>query len=141
MSKLPGASLLTAELRLELDQISAVVSNHPDEMYRDKYNPDIAHFNVVGACWLVVCALARPSLPFSNSQPPTPPQRQTKTPIMIITGSSDTTIEEKGSAWRDFQMLRTPDKVFVDVKGADHSEPVEGHRMGGFIAAVGLDMA
>ena len=32
-------------------------------------------------------------------------------------------------------MLRTPDKVFVNVKGADHSEPVESHRMGPFISA------
>ena len=31
-------------------------------------------------------------------------------------------------------MLRTPDRVFVDVHSAVHSEPVLGHRGGPFIA-------
>ena len=105
MSQLPGASLLTPTLQRELWQIGAVISNHPDSMYNPKYNPDLAHYAVF------------------------------ETPVFIITGSADTTIEERGSAWRDFSMLQTPDKVFVDVKGADHSEPIEGHRMGDFIAA------
>ena len=50
MSKLPGASLLTPALQRELNQIGAVVSNHPDEMYRDKYNPDLANYNVTKVC-------------------------------------------------------------------------------------------
>ena len=57
----------------------------------------------------------------------------TKTPVMIITGSNDH-IEETGSAWKDFQMISSPDRVYVDVKGADHSEPVESHRLGNFTA-------
>ena len=39
------------------------------------------------------------------------------------------------AARHDFRMLQPQDKVFVDVAGADHSEPVEGHRGGPFIAA------
>ena len=53
MSKLPGASLLTPELLRELNQIGAVVSNHPDEMYRDKYNPDLANYNVTKVTYVV----------------------------------------------------------------------------------------
>ena len=56
-----------------------------------------------------------------------------KTPVMIVTGSNDH-IEDTGSAWRDFTMIHSPDRIYVDIKGADHSEPVESHRMGNFTA-------
>ena len=98
------AKALTPDLRAVVDKIGAVTGNHPDMMYLEKYNPDIAHFNI------------------------------TRTPTFIVTGSKDTTIEDPFSAWHDFTMISSPDKVFVDVSGADHSEPIEKHRCGPFVA-------
>ena len=46
----------------------------------------------------------------------------------------DTSVEAPNSAWRDFRLIQGKTKAFVDVLGADHSEPVEGHRGGPFIA-------
>ena len=54
-------------------------------------------------------------------------------PVLIITGSDDR-IEPNVSAWRDFAALRTPNKVFVDVQGAGHLAPIEGHAEGPFLA-------
>ena len=48
--------------------------------------------------------------------------------------SKDTSIEAPGSAWRDFKLIQGHTKAFFDLKGADHSEPVEAHRGGPFIA-------
>ena len=56
-----------------------------------------------------------------------------KTPMLIITGSNDR-IEPTGSAWGDFEKISSPDRVYVDVRGADHSEPIESHRLGNFTA-------
>jgi hypothetical protein len=82
----------------------AVVANHPDMMYDSYYNPDMVNYRI------------------------------NRTPVLILTGSNDTSIEKPGSAWRDFRMMSTPDKVFVNVAGAVHSEPVLGHRAGPFTA-------
>ena len=105
MSNIPAISgLITPAMRASVAKIGSVVSDHPDMMYLPKYNGDIAHYNI------------------------------TKTPTLILTGSKDTSIEAPGSAWRDFKLIQGHTKAFFDLKGADHSEPVEGHRGGPFIA-------
>ena len=50
-----------------------------------------------------------------------------KTPTMILTGSKDR-IEETNSAWRDFGMMSVQNKIYLNVLGATHNEPIKGHR-------------
>eukprot|EP00966_Prymnesium_polylepis_P098855 2289378-Prymnesium_polylepis.1 len=98
------AARITPAMRASIAKIGAVVSNHPDMMFDPYYNPDVANYKI------------------------------DRMPVLILTGSKDTSIEKPGSAWHDFRMMSTPDKVFVDVAGAVHSEPVLGHRGGPFTA-------
>lgn len=98
------AARITPTMRQNTAKIGAVVANHPDMMYDSYYNPDMVNYRI------------------------------NRTPVLILTGSNDTSIEKPGSAWRDFRMMSTPDKVFVNVAGAVHSEPVLGHRAGPFTA-------
>merc|ERR1712060_290331 len=58
----------------------------------------------------------------------------TETPVMIITGSDDTDVEPELSAWYDFQMMQTPNKVFVNVHGADHYDKDDAQASGPFMA-------
>lgn len=46
-----------------------------------------------------------------------------KTPVFIITGTIDF-IEPKLSGWEDFIKITSPNKVFVDVSGKGHLEPL-----------------
>merc|ERR1711972_455577 len=48
------------------------------------------------------------------------------TSVFVITGSADQT-EPDASAWKDFQMVSTRDKVFVNMRGASHNEPELSH--------------
>jgi len=50
-----------------------------------------------------------------------------KTPTMILTGSKDR-IEETNSAWLDFGMMSVQNKIYLNVLGATHNEPINGHR-------------
>ncbi len=98
------SSQIWPAMRRALAKIGSVVADHPDMMYLTKYNADVAHYNI------------------------------TYTPTMILTGSADTSIEAPGSGWKDFRLIQARTKAFCDVQGADHSEPVENHRGGPFIA-------
>ena len=50
----------------------------------------------------------------------------TSSPVMVLTGVEDIS-EPLGSGWRDFQLLATREKAFVDVMGATHMEVVQEH--------------
>jgi hypothetical protein len=56
----------------------------------------------------------------------------TSTPILIITGSKDI-IEPELSAWKDFSMITSPFKVYIDMKGARHVSPIFSHTEGPYI--------
>jgi hypothetical protein len=56
-----------------------------------------------------------------------------KTPVMIVSGSADH-IEPKLSAWKDFETIASPNKVYVDMLGAGHLGPLVGHKEGPYIA-------
>lgn len=84
---------LTTDLISTLDWITSVVADHPDKMYDPKLNPDVEGFKI------------------------------TATPVLIITGSKDTWIEPKNSAWKDFEMITAVYRIFIDVKGRGHLEP------------------
>ena len=104
------AAQLTPSHRRVLRNLVAVMADHPDPMDDPKQNPDRPHYHV------------------------------TATAVLIITGSKDLTLpqglccEPRGSGWADFEELATPDKVFVDVAGAGHLQPLESHSEGPFIA-------
>mmetsp|Transcript_19125 Transcript_19125/g.49433 ORF Transcript_19125/g.49433 Transcript_19125/m.49433 type:complete len:393 (-) Transcript_19125:210-1388(-) len=68
-----------------------------------------------------------------KQNPDIPNFRITETPVFVITGSGDW-IEPNGSAWRDFQMISSRDKVFINVHGAGHMEPNLYHSEGPFVA-------
>ena len=55
------------------------------------------------------------------------------TPFMIVTGSKDI-IEPELSAWKDFQIITSPDKVYVDMLGTGHLGPLISHKEGPYIA-------
>jgi len=98
------ASEVTPDMRTALVKLKAAIADHPDPMYDEKQNPDIPNFRI------------------------------TETPVFVITGSADYWIEPQGSAWRDFQMISSPDKVFINVHGAGHLEPNLYHSEGPFVA-------
>jgi len=56
-----------------------------------------------------------------------------QTPVMIITGSKDA-IEPELSAWKIFQSIASPYKVYVNLLGTGHLGPLRGHIEGPFIA-------
>ena len=56
----------------------------------------------------------------------------TSTPILIITGSKDI-IEPELSAWKDFTMITSPSKVYIDIDGARHVSPIFSHTEGPYI--------
>ena len=56
-----------------------------------------------------------------------------KTPVMIVTGSEDH-IEPELSAWKDFETITSPSKVYVDMLGSGHLGPLLGHKEGPYIA-------
>jgi hypothetical protein len=56
----------------------------------------------------------------------------TSTPILIITGSKDI-IEPELSAWKDFTMITSPFKVYIDMYGARHVSPIFSHTEGPYI--------
>lgn len=97
------ASEVTKEMRASLSRVAVVISDHPDPMYESRQNPDVPNFAV------------------------------SKTPVVIMTGSKDTT-EPKLSGWKDFLMIAPPAKVFVNIAGASHLQPIENHAEGPFIA-------
>jgi hypothetical protein len=68
-----------------------------------------------------------------KQNPDVPGFRVTATAVFVITGSADR-IEPNGSAWDDFRMLSTPDRVFVNIRGDGHTEPNGAHHEGPFIA-------
>ena len=47
----------------------------------------------------------------------------TKMPVMIVTGTEDY-LEPELSGWRDFKLLRTKDKVYVNIANATHLQPI-----------------
>jgi hypothetical protein len=99
---------LTPDDRSLLQRIACVVGDHPDPMYDPAQDPDIGHFNV------------------------------TKTPTMLVTGTLDVRPigEPRGAAWRDFTMLGPGlrDRVFVNIEGASHLQPITTHPEGRYIA-------
>eukprot|EP00656_Telonema_subtile_P015930 TRINITY_DN18385_c0_g1_i1.p1 TRINITY_DN18385_c0_g1~~TRINITY_DN18385_c0_g1_i1.p1 ORF type:complete len:377 (+),score=50.49 TRINITY_DN18385_c0_g1_i1:106-1131(+) len=68
-----------------------------------------------------------------KQNPDIPHWRITQTPVLIITGSEDK-IEPTESAWRDFMTIQAPNKVFIDIHGASHLQPIEAHPEGPYLA-------
>eukprot|EP00746_Dinoflagellata_sp_MGD_P078003 gnl/MRDRNA2_/MRDRNA2_312294_c0_seq1.p1 gnl/MRDRNA2_/MRDRNA2_312294_c0~~gnl/MRDRNA2_/MRDRNA2_312294_c0_seq1.p1 ORF type:complete len:361 (+),score=50.23 gnl/MRDRNA2_/MRDRNA2_312294_c0_seq1:17-1099(+) len=111
LAKTKYAGLITESMRKSLRRVAVVISDHPDPMYDLKQNPDVANFAV------------------------------SETPVFIITGSKDTPFmtqqgvgEPLVSAWNDFLMIAPPAKIFVDIAGASHLQPIQTHPEGPFIA-------
>jgi len=80
-----------------LPKIKAIIATHPVPMNNNTYrfpNPDFEHYKI------------------------------TKTPVYIITGSSDTLIVPIDSAWLDFTGITTPNKVFINLLNRGHFAPV-----------------
>jgi len=85
---------ITEELSDLLPKIKAIVADHPDPMMDPKQNPDIAHYKI------------------------------DKTPVFIITGNKDTWIERPNGSWDDWRQITSPIRVFIDVDGRGHLEPL-----------------
>jgi hypothetical protein len=77
-----------------LPKIKAIVADHPDPMMDPKQNPDIANYKI------------------------------DKTPVFIITGNEDTWIERPLGSWDDFRQITSPIRIFIDVDGRGHLEPL-----------------
>jgi len=99
---------LTVRDRRILRKIVAVAGDHPDPMYDHDLNPDVEQYNI------------------------------TLTPTMIVTGTRDTTYtigEPSYSAWGDFLMMpHLTNKVFLNVAGAYHTQPLGSHSEAKYIA-------
>eukprot|EP01063_Lacrimia_lanifica_P041801 TRINITY_DN9823_c0_g1_i1.p1 TRINITY_DN9823_c0_g1~~TRINITY_DN9823_c0_g1_i1.p1 ORF type:complete len:324 (+),score=69.89 TRINITY_DN9823_c0_g1_i1:142-1113(+) len=62
----------------------------------------------------------------ARQNPDVPHYNVTRTPALIITGTRDG-IEPRGSGWRDFTMLATPARAFVNIAHDTHLEPNAPH--------------
>lgn len=100
------ASRITPSMRVSLSKILAVIASHPDPYY-----------NLPGG-----------QVPFDVQH-----FNVTKMPVLIITGSADD-VEPDRSGWKDFRLLRTPDKVFINIRDASHIQVFSTHEEGPFIA-------
>jgi hypothetical protein len=68
-----------------------------------------------------------------KQNPDIPEWNVTKMPVMIITGTNDR-LEPLMSGWKDFSMLQTPNKVFVNIANATHLQPIENHHEGPYLS-------
>ena len=104
---------LTASDRKIMEKVACVIGDHTDPMADAKQDPDIPRFRV------------------------------TRTPTMLITGTLDVRPigEPANSSWVDFRMLDAPPlpanpaKVFLNIQGASHLQPVLGHPAVPYLAA------
>lgn len=98
---------LTERHRRILRKIVAVAADHPDPMYDPALNPDVDRYGI------------------------------TRTPTMIVTGTRDVSPlgEPVGSAWGNFVGLDgLEDRVFLNVAGVTHAQPVVSHGEARYIA-------
>jgi len=100
------ASLITSQQRTSIQKFQAIIGDHPD--------PIDASDNGNGLGYLDNFIVD-------------------KTPVMIVTGSSDH-IEPELSAWNDFKNITTPTKVYVNMLGVGHLGPLLKHEEGPYIA-------
>jgi dienelactone hydrolase len=83
-------NLVTEKHRAIANKVISVTAMHPDPMISMTINPDVFHFRV------------------------------SKMPVLVLTGTEDTT-EPQDSAWVTFdKMLSTPRKVFANFEGHTH---------------------
>ena len=102
------AALLTPHLRETVSKIGVAIGDHPDPMMR---NAD-------------------------KGGPPHWGRSVSHMPVMIVTGSRDY-IEPSGSGWRDFSLMTTRDKLFLNIINGTHMfdrSPLEGHPEGPWMA-------
>ena len=99
---------LTQEDRKTISKITSIVADHPDPMYDPKQNPDILNYHI------------------------------TKMPTMLVTGSLDFRPigEPVNAAWKDWLLMsKLPNKVFVNIKGATHLNPIFSHLEAPYLVA------
>lgn len=108
LSQTKYAELISDSMRQVLAKTVAFIGDHTDPMYdyggeAGEFNPDIVNYDI------------------------------SKSAILLITGSKDTT-EPENSSWKNFQQISTLDKIHINIKGDDHMEVSEGHHEGPLIA-------
>ena len=101
---------ISDSMRSSIAKMVAFVGDHTDPMYSGLYQNQ----------WQTV----NPDLLNYNIS---------KSAVFLITGSKDMT-EPEDSSWHNFQMIRTQDKIHLNIKGDNHMEVSKGHHEGPWIA-------
>eukprot|EP00854_Cymbomonas_tetramitiformis_P006750 gene6750-8073_t len=96
--------LATGELRDMIPKISSYTALHPDPMYETFYNPDVQNFN----------------------------RSIRSSAVLVTTGTSDVLLPSL-TVWKTYQMLQSPERIFVNVLGANHFAPMSDPRLYGRI--------
>jgi len=112
----------------------AAIKDNPDYLEKLSFASQITSTMRASLSKLKAVIADHPDPMYSRFFSPDIPNFKVKsTPVFVITGSKDQ-LEPNASGWKDFQMVSSQNKVFLNMHGSSHLEPNFFHREGPFIA-------